>query len=126
MARVPGEDELWRVGFTKFATRMLGELVEATFELEAGARLEPGQEIGAVEGFKAASAVYSVMSGAFAGINPILSDDACIVKSDPYEAGWLYAVRGTPEPGHLDAEGYLELLHETITRMAAMQHDEEK
>jgi glycine cleavage system H protein len=125
MARVAGDEPLWRVGFTKFATRMLGELVEATFEPAVGDRIEPGQEIGAVEGFKAASAVYSVMSGDFAGVNPILSDDACIVKSDPYEAGWLYAVRGEPEPDHLDADGYLELLHETISRMAAMQHDEE-
>jgi glycine cleavage system H protein len=65
------------------------------------------------------------MRGAFAGINPILDEDACVVKSDPYEAGWLYAVHGEPEPDRVDAEGYLGLLRETITRMAAMQHNEE-
>jgi glycine cleavage system H protein len=54
MAPVPGEGSLWRVGFTKFATRMLGELVEANFEIGIGTPVEPGQEIGAVEGFKAA------------------------------------------------------------------------
>ena len=45
-----GEGGVWRVGFTKFATRMLGELVEANFELEIGSPVEPGQEIGAVGG----------------------------------------------------------------------------
>ena len=83
MAPVAGEEGLWRVGFTKFATRMLGELVEAVFETPSGAAIKPGQEIGAVEGFKAASAVYAVMSGTFEGLNPVLSEDACVVKSDP-------------------------------------------
>lgn len=119
------EEGLWHVGFTKFATRMLGELVEARFDTEVGAAVEPGQEIGAVEGFKAAAAVYSVMQGTFAGLNPALAVDACIVKSDPYQIGWLYAVRGRPEEDHLDAEGYLQLLQETITRMAAMEHAQE-
>ena len=40
------------------------------------------------------------------------------------EAGWLYAVRGRPEPDDLDASGYIALLTETITRMAAEEHRE--
>jgi glycine cleavage system H protein len=124
MAPVAGEPSLWHVGFTKFATRMLGELVEANFGLPVGAAIEPGQEIGAVEGFKAASAVYSVMNGTFAGMNPALADDACVVKSDPYEAGWLYAATGSPEPDSIDAEQYVALLHDTIARLAAAEHAE--
>ncbi|MGI8603894.1 MAG: glycine cleavage system protein H [Verrucomicrobiales bacterium] len=115
---------LWHVGFTKFSTRMLGELVEASFEVAADAPIEPGQEIGSVEGFKAASAVYSVMRGTFGEMNPVLSQDACVVKSDPYQVGWLYSARGEPEADFLSAEQYLALLHETIARLAAAEHKE--
>jgi glycine cleavage system H protein len=79
-------------------------------------------EIGWVEGFKASSDVYCVLHGEFAGGNPALAADACIVRSDPYLDGWLYAVRGAPEDDHLDVHGYIALLQETISRMAAEEH----
>ena len=125
MMPVPGDPGFWRVGFTKFATRMLGELVDFTFNPPEGGSVQPGEMIGWVEGFKAASDVFCVMAGQFAGSNPALKADACIVRSDPYLEGWLYSVRGEPEPGHLDAQGYLELLNATITRMAEQEHPEE-
>lgn len=121
MAPVEGDESLWRVGFTKFATRMLGELVEAEFSVQPGELVQPGQEIGSVEGFKATSDVYSVAAGAFAGKNPALDLDACIVRSDPYRDGWLYAVRGTPEPESLGVDGYVTLLQTTIGRMQAQE-----
>ncbi|HUF64261.1 MAG TPA: glycine cleavage system protein H [Verrucomicrobiales bacterium] len=121
MAQDAAEPALWRVGFTKFATRMLGELVEAEFHVQEGEPICPGQEIGSVEGFKAASDVYSVMKGHFSGMNPLIAADACIVRSDPYIEGWLYAARGRPEEGNLDAEGYVDLLGELITRMQAQE-----
>ena len=125
MAPVEGDAGLWHVGFTKFATRMLGELVEAKFEVNEGGPVEPGQEIGSVEGFKAASSVLCVMKGAFAGMNPALLADACIVKSDPYEVGWLYAVRGEPEEDSLDVRGYVQLLEETIRKMQEAGYGDE-
>jgi glycine cleavage system H protein len=126
MAPVEGETGLWRVGFTKFATRMLGELVDSSFNVQEGEPIEPGQAIGSVEGFKAASDVYCVMQGAFASTNPILQADACIVKSDPYVDGWLYAARGEPEEEALDVHGYIEMLSATIHRMAEEGHGEEE
>jgi glycine cleavage system H protein len=123
MAPVPGNDSLWRVGFTKFATRMLGELVDAEFSVSQGDAIQPGQEIGWVEGFKAASDVLCVMNGAFSESNPTLQVDACIVRSDPYVDGWLYAAIGTPEEQSLNAEGYIKLLDETINRMQAQEQD---
>jgi glycine cleavage system H protein len=122
MAPVEGAPGVWRVGFTKFATRMLGELVEASFSVPEGGPVEPGQEIGQVEGFKAASSVFSVVSGSFRMMNPALAIDACLVKSDPYLIGWLYEIQGAPESDSLDGDGYLALLQETIERMAAMEH----
>ncbi len=125
MAPVDGEPNLWRVGFTKFATRMLGELVDCDWKLKEGDPVLPGNNIGWVEGFKAASDVYAVMKGSFAGGNPALKADACIVRSDPYEQGWLYAVRGEPEPEALDVQGYIDLLSATIQRMAEEEHGED-
>ena len=126
MAPVEARAGHWRVGFTKFATRMLGELVEADFPLAVGSGVAPGQEIGTVEGFKAASAVYCVMTGTFQGSNPILDVDACIVRSDPYIDGWLYAVEGEPEAESIDAHAYMELLDQTITRMQEQEHQSEE
>ncbi len=125
MAPVDGDNGLWRVGFTKFATRMLGELVDCEWQVANGSAVQPGETLGWVEGFKAASDVYSVMSGQFAGGNDYLKQDACIVRADPYEQGWLYAVRGEPEPDSLDVNGYIELLDATIKRMAAEMHGDE-
>ena len=124
MAPVDGANGLWRVGFTKFATRMLGELVDSDWSVPEGQEVSPGQSIGHVEGFKAASDVLCVMKGSFAGGNDFLKQDACIVRSDPYEQGWLYAVQGEPEDGHLDVHGYIELLDATIKRMAETTHAE--
>ena len=123
MAPVADAAGEWRVGFTKFATRMLGELVEAEFSVKPGEVISPGQEIGWVEGFKATSDVFSVMAGTFAGKNPILDRDACIVRSDPYRDGWLYAVRGEPEDESFDVMSYVEWLQQTIGRMQAHEED---
>ena len=105
---------------------MLGELVDCEWKPAEGGPVAPGDNIGWVEGFKAASDVYCVMNGNFAGGNPLLKQDACIVRSDPYEQGWLYAIRGEPEPESLDVQGYIDLLSATIHRMAEEGHGEEQ
>lgn len=112
-----GSPGVWRVGFTKFATRMLGELVEARYEVSTGDPVSSGQQIGYVEGFKAASDLFCVMEGAFVGGNPILEEDACIVKSSPYEDGWLYSVKGEPEETSVDVQGYYDHLEVLINKM---------
>jgi glycine cleavage system H protein len=113
---------LWRVGFTKFATRMLGELVEMTLEVAPGAAVVAGQRLGTVEGFKAVSDLYSVAEGTFAGANVSLTTEACLTHSDPYVAGWLYQVEGEPAPETLDVDGYIALLTETIDRLQASRY----
>ncbi len=108
---------VWRVGFTKFATRMLGELVEAQYEVKEGDPVTSGQQIGYVEGFKAASDLFSVMEGSFVRGNPIIEEDACIVKSSPYADGWLYSVKGKPEETSVDVDGYVAHLGKLIEKM---------
>src|ERR1041385_711615 len=56
---------IWRVGYTKFALRMLGELVDIKFEKPPGSAVNIGEIIGTIEGFKANSDIYCVVKGAF-------------------------------------------------------------
>lgn len=111
------EPGLWRVGVTKFASRMLGDVVEIAFDVQEGAQIEVGDAIGWFEGFKARSDLYSVVSGTFAGSNPELVDRIALIDDDRYRRGWLYAVKGTPDPGATDMHGYAALLDATIDRM---------
>ena len=111
------EPGVWRVGFTKFATRMLGDLVEHGFQGKPGSRVAVGEPIGWVEGFKAVTDLYCVIDGEFVGGNPALEQDLTLSDTDPYGEGWLYAVRGTPDPNAVDVHGYIQLLDLTIDRM---------
>lgn len=115
---------VWTIGFTRFATRMLGDMVEFSFTPRPGTQVAIGEEIGSVEGFKALTALYSVAEGEFLGANEALERDITLVESDPHGRGWLYRVRGTAEPDSLDVQGYVAVLDATIDRMLEGRHDD--
>jgi glycine cleavage system H protein len=119
------EPAVWRIGLTKFATRMLGDIVEYRFEAEADSRIDVGQKIGWIEGFKAVSEIYSVAEGEFQGTNAALADDITLLETDPYERGWLYCVKGLAEADRVDANGYTAILDATIDKMLASRHEPE-
>lgn len=106
-----------RIGLTKFAVRMLGEIVELDFEVPQGESIEVGQVVGWIEGFKAISDLYSPIGGSFVGGNPLLREDPAVVRRDPYEGGWLFEVDGELTDDLVDAQGYAEFLDGTIDRM---------
>ena len=112
---------VWRVGFTRFATRMLGEIFEHEFQVEIGAPVESGQIIGWIEGFKAISDIYSIAEGKFAGGNPVLTEKIELLGKEPYGAGWLYAIEGKPDSRCTDVHGYVGLLDATIDKMLEQQ-----
>lgn len=114
---MPEPDNVWRVGFTKFATRMLGDLVDHQFEKTEGQDVSSGEIVGSVEGFKAISDLYSPVTGAFVGGNPALQKDPEIIGTDPYGEGWLFRITGTPDVRCTSVEGYRFLLDATIDRM---------
>ena len=120
-----GEGGVWRVGLTKFATRMLGEMVDFGFGVEPGAPVSPGQIIGWIEGFKAISDVFAVAEGNFAGTNAVLKENIGLVNSDPYGAGWLYMVKGRPDARCVDVHGYAALLDKTIDKILEKQKNDE-
>ena len=116
------DEEVWRVGFTKFAVRMLGEIVELGFETEPGTTVETGQVIGWLEGFKAVTDMYSPLGGRFEGFNPAVDEQAALLSKDPYRRGWLFRVRGQPGDDCLDVQGYIALLDTTIDKMLGRRH----
>ena len=107
----------WRVGFTKFATRMLGEMVEHGFRAQPGDAVTVGETIGWVEGFKAVADVYCVGEGSFAASNAALEKDVTLIDTDPYDTGWLYLLDGQPHLSCLDLPGYTALLDATIDKL---------
>ena len=116
---------LWRVGLTKFATRMLGEMVDHGFEIETDAPVESGQIIGWVEGFKAISDIFCIAQGNFSGPNPILKEKITVINKDPYGAGWLYMVKGKPDAKCVDVRDYQAILDKTIDKILEKQKDPE-
>lgn len=113
---------IWRLGLTKFATRMLGDIVEFDFTVPVGTTVGIGDEIGWLEGLKAMTVVFAVGSGVFLGAGEPLRKDVTLVESDPYGDGWLYRLQGEPAADVVDVEGYAALLDATIDRMLANRH----
>jgi glycine cleavage system H protein len=119
------EGGLWRVGLTKFATRMLGDMVDCGFEPKPDSPVASGQIIGWVEGFKAISDIYCVLAGGFAGANPNLKENITAISKDPYGSGWLYEVRGQPDAKCVDVQAYKTMLDQTIDRILEKQKTDE-
>ena len=113
--------EHWRIGLTKFATRMLGDMVDHGFEIEPGAPVQPGQIVGWVEGFKAISDLFCIAEGQFAGGNPALKEKITLVNKDPYGGGWLYLVKGKPDAKCVEVHAYRDILDQTIERILAQR-----
>ena len=108
------EPGLWRVGLTAYGTRLLGEIVEYEIKVQPGTAVEVGQTIGWIEGFKTLSDLCSVAAGELVAENAALRGDITLLDSDPYEQGWLYQVRGRPEPSSVDARAYAGVLNAVI------------
>jgi glycine cleavage system H protein len=118
------EEGVCRIGLTKFATRMLGEMVDHGFEIDAGAPVQCGQIVGWVEGFKAISDLYCIAVGEFAGGNAALKQKITLISKDPYGAGWLYEVKGEPDAKCMNVHAYRDLLDKTIDRILARQKED--
>jgi glycine cleavage system H protein len=102
------------VGITDHAQDALGDIVFIELP-ESGADVDAGAEIAVVESVKAASDIYSPISGEVVEVNSALEDEPELVNSSPYEDGWLFTVRVNPSDDFsnlLDAEGYQALVED--------------
>jgi glycine cleavage system H protein len=99
------------VGVTDHAQDSLGDVVFVELP-EVGAELSQGEESGVVESVKAASDIYSPLSGEVVEVNSLLEDAPETVNDSPYVDGWFYKLRLTDTSeldGLLDAEAYQEI-----------------
>jgi len=98
-AKIDGE--VATVGISDFAQAELGDIVFVELP-EVGSTLEKGSTFGVVESVKAASDVYSPISGEVVEVNESLSEDPQKVNSDSFGEGWLMKVK-VSDPSEADS-----------------------
>ena len=104
------DDGVVTVGITDHAQDQLGDLVFVELP-EAGTMVEAKGECAVVESVKAASDIYSPVSGEVVEVNEALADSPELINDDPYGDGWIFKVRMIDESdldNLLDADGYRE------------------
>ena len=89
------------IGITKHATEMLGDIVFAEVP-EAGKVVEKEGQAAVVESTKAASDVYSPISGEITEGNKAIVDDPSSVNYDPEGASWFFKLK-SKDKGELDS-----------------------
>ena len=95
------EGDIATVGITQHATEMLGDIVFAEVP-EAGKVVEKEGQAAVVESTKAASDVYSPISGEITEGNKVIVDDPGSVNSDPEGASWFFKLK-VKDKGELDS-----------------------
>ena len=108
--RVEGDGTV-TVGVTDHAQDALGDVVYVELP-EVDVVLSAGDEAGVVESVKAASDIYTPLSGTVIAVNSTLEDAPEQVNSDPYGEGWFFKLR-LADAGALDelldADGYADV-----------------
>ena len=88
------------VGVTDYAQAQLGDVVFVEVP-DAGRAVAKGKEAAVVESVKAASDVYSPVSGTVTEANAALEGDPALVNSAPESEGWFFKLT-LSDPSELD------------------------
>ena len=94
------DNGLIRVGISDHAQEALGDLVYVELP-EVGAQVQAGNSVATVESVKAASDIYSPVSGEIVEVNESLADKPETINEDAYGDGWLFVVKAS-DRGELD------------------------
>ena len=86
------DGEIATIGITKHATEMLGDIVFVEFP-EKGSSVVKDGNAGVVESTKAASDVYSPVSGEVVENNQSIVDDPAKINSDPENEAWFFKLK---------------------------------
>ncbi len=108
------EDGTVTVGISDHAQDALGDVVYVELP-EMNDELAAGDEAGVVESVKAASDIYSPVTGTVIAINDDLEDSPEIVNESPFDHGWFYKLKPadtTELDALLDATAYQSLCDE--------------
>src|SRR6056297_1400059 len=108
------EEGVVKVGITDHAQEQLGDLVFVELP-EEGASIGQGDACAVIESVKAASDIYTPVSGEVVAVNPAILDAPEIINNDPYGDGWLFSVRlddAAELEDLMDADAYAEHLED--------------
>ena len=112
-ARVEGDGKI-TVGISDHAQGLLGDLVYVELP-NVGDRVEAGNACAVVESVKAASDVYTPVTGKVVEVNNALSDKPETINEDAYGDGWIFVIEAE-EPDQLndllEPDDYAELLED--------------
>lgn len=95
------EGDTGTIGITDHAQAELTDIVFAE-PPAVGKQLAAGEVAAVVESVKAASDIYSPVSGEVIGRNAGVEHDPSLLNTDPFGAGWIYKIR-IANPAELDA-----------------------
>ena len=96
------------VGITDHAQSELSDVVFVDLP-KVGRKVKAGETIAVVESVKAASDIYAPASGEVVEVNGELANNAALVNTDPFGAGWMFKLKvdaGGESPELMDAAGY--------------------
>ncbi|UZJ56575.1 hypothetical protein CBS101457_005895 [Exobasidium rhododendri] len=105
------ETNIGIIGITDYAQNSLGDVVYVELPSE-GSEVKQGEQIGAVESVKAASDIYSPVTGQIKSVNDKLGDEPGLLNKSPQEKGWLCKIQlGNPSEFDvlLNEEAYKKL-----------------
>ncbi len=108
------EDGSYTIGISEHAQELLGDMVFIELP-EVGDDVNAGEDCAVAESVKAASDIYSPLSGEVLAINEALEDSPELVNSDAFGDGWFFRVMPTDTSeieNLLDAEGYQAVIDE--------------
>ncbi|XP_026461699.1 glycine cleavage system H protein, mitochondrial-like [Ctenocephalides felis] len=88
------EGNVGTVGISKYAQEALGDVVYAQLP-DAGTDLSQKDECGALESVKAASELYSPVSGKVTEKNSAVENSPALINTSCYDQGWLFKVNLT-------------------------------
>jgi glycine cleavage system H protein len=110
----PEGDGIFTVGISDHAQELLGDMVFVDLP-DVGDTADLGDDICVAESVKAASDVYTPLTGEIVEVNESLEDAPEQVNSDPYGDGWLFKIKTSDESelgNLLDAEAYEQSLED--------------
>jgi glycine cleavage system H protein len=112
------EDGVGTVGITSYAQEKLNDVTFVDLP-HVGEQVKKGSAVGVVESVKAASDLYSPVSGEILGVNDELTGKPELVNQDAEGAGWIYKIK-IAKPSELDAlldrDAYLAFVREQEQR----------
>jgi glycine cleavage system H protein len=86
------EGDVATVGITDYAQHALGDVVFVELP-ELGKKVSRGGEAAVVESVKAASEVFSPVSGEIVGVNQAIVDQPALVNESPEDSAWFFRLR---------------------------------